>query len=652
MSTSKPPEVESENRPGRRGKSASEKTAAQKGFGKQFTLSLAVLGVVYGDLGTSAIYSLHAVFTGGAHHLAQNTLNVLGVLSLVFWTLVIIVSLKYMTFVLRADNRGEGGIFALIALVRPWRHLDRLQRRTLVLLGLAGAAMLYAGMMITPAISILSAVEGLKIASPNFDHYVIPITIVILIALFVFQRFGTAKIGSVFGPIMTLWFLAIAALGVYGILQDPRVCLALNPAYAIRFFQHDHWTAFLILFAVFLVTTGAESLYADIGHFGAGPIRRVWFFFVLPALLLNYFGQGALLLLDAKTAAQPFYHLAPDWLLYPLVVLATMATIIASQAAISGAFSLTRQASMLGMMPRVKVVQTSEEMSGQIYVPAVNWVLMVAAIFLVLLFQSSDSLASAYGISVNTTMVVTTVLAFFVARERGHWSLWGALLFLAGFLIVDLAYFGSNLTRIPHGGWFPIAVAVVFFTIMSTWRRGGELLAGQTDKEAKPLEELITELRDEKVARVSGTAIFLTPRMKDTPPALYHHIERSRALQKQVVLLTILREDLPRLPLTERLEVEDLQDGFFRVILHYGYMQGSNVPSDLAACKEKGLELDLKEATYYIERQSLVHGRRKGGMIGWRDRLLAFMMRNSQYATAGYHIPSRQVVEMGLRVRI
>lgn len=649
---SKPPEVTSETRPGRRGKSEEEKQAKQKGFGRQLMLSLGVLGVVYGDVGTSAIYSLHAVFTGGSKPMAQNMVNVYGVVSLVFWTLLIVVSLKYMMLVLRADNRGEGGTFALMALLRPWRHLERVQRRTLVLLGLAGAAMLYAGVTITPAISILSAVEGLKIASPEFSNLVIPITIVILVVLFAVQRFGTARVGIVFGPIMTVWFVAIAALGIYGIAHEPGILLAVNPLHAVRFFLHDHWTAFLILFAVFLVTTGAEALYADIGHFGRKPIRRMWFFFVLPALLLNYFGQGAMLLHDPQAAAQPFYLLSPPWLLYPLVALATVATVIASQAAITGAFSMTRQAARLGMMPRSRVIQTSEETSGQVYVPAVNWFLMAATILVVVLFQTSDSLASAYGISVNTTMVVTTILAFFVARERGKWSWPAALLFLAGFLIVDLAFFGSNLMRIPYGGWFPIVVGVIFFTVMSTWRRGGELLAAQTDKETRTVEEVVGDIKKEGIARVPGTAIFLTPRLKDTPPALNHHIERSRALQKQVVLLTVLTEDVPRIPIKERLSVEDLKHGFYRVTLHYGYMQIVNVPSDLAQCAEQGLTLELKDATYYIEHQSPIEGRKKGGMTGWRDRLLAFMMRNSPDVTTTYQIPSSQSVELGLRVRI
>ena len=650
---SAPPEVRAENRSDRKRADSAEGQAERAGFGKQMRVSLAVLGVVYGDLGTSAIYALHAVFTGGSQLVAPSTANVLGILSLVFWTLIVVVSIKYMVFVLRADNRGEGGTFALIALLRPWQRMDERPRRMLILLGLAGASMLYAGVMITPAISILSAVEGLKIASPGMEHYVVPLTLAILVALFAVQRFGTARIGAAFGPIMTLWFVAIAALGVYGIVQQPQVLTALNPLHAVRFFRQEGVAAFMILFAVFLVTTGAEALYADIGHFGTQPIRRMWFFVVLPALLLNYFGQGAMLLQDPKAGNQPFFQLCPPPLLYALVVLATLATIIASQAAITGAFSMTRQAARLGMMPPSRVVQTSAEASGQVYVPMMNWLLMVAAIVLVVLFGSSDGLASTYGISVSSTMVVTTVLAFFVARERGQWPLWRALPLFAAFLAVDLTYFGSNLLRIPHGGWFPVMVGALFFTVMSTWRRGGELLARQTDKEAKPIEALVSDLERFDVVRVRGSAIFLTPRREQTPPSLNHHIERNHALQEQVVLLTVLTEDVPRTTGDERMELQDLKDGFFRVVLRYGYMQGVNVPSELANCKELGLAIDLKEATYYVEHQAPVSGGGRGdGMAAWRDGLLGVLMRNSVDASAGYQIPSGQVIDLGLRVRI
>ncbi len=614
-------------------------------------MALGVLGVVYGDLGTSTIYALHTCFQG-ANPLAVNETNVLGLLSLIFWTLIVVISLKYMTFVLRADNRGEGGIFALIALLRPWKDMDRRRRHALILLGLFGAAVLYGGVMITPAISILSAVEGLELAAPGFNPWVIPITIVILILLFAFQRRGTARVGTVFGPVMVLWFLTLAILGVIGIMHEPQVLEAVNPLYAVEFFLHDGWIGFLVLYAVFLVTTGGEALYADMGHFGRKPIRMVWFFFVLPALLLNYFGQGALLLSNPSGSVQPFYNLAPDWLLYPLVVLATVSTVIASQAAITGAFSLTRQAVQLGLMPRLRVVQTSAEMYGQIYVPTVNWVLMAATILLVLAFQTSANLAAAYGIAVNSTMLVTTILAFNVARERGGWSLGAALLFLVGFLSVDLVYFSSNLMKLPQGGWFPITVGIVFFTIMATWRRGGELLSAQADKETEEAETLQARLKQLDVARVPGTAVFLTGRVSKIPPALSFHVRRNKALQEQVVMLTVLTEDVPRIAVGERLEITQHEEGIWRVIFHYGYMQTPNVPSDLATCKQQGLMVDLDDTTYYISHRSLVHGRKKGGMAGWRDRLFSFMVRNSMDATASYHIPSDLTVEMGVRVRI
>ncbi|MDN5763896.1 MAG: KUP/HAK/KT family potassium transporter [Microlunatus sp.] len=635
------------------GSSAGRDEAAREGWAKQALVALATLGVVYGDLGTSVIYSLHTVFTGGDRVLAPNPVNVLGVLSLVFWTLILIVSVKYMVFVLRADNRGEGGMFALIALLRPWRNMQRLSRRGLVLLGLAGASMLYAGVMITPAISILSAVEGLQVASPGMARFVLPVTLVILVLLFAVQHFGSTRVGWTFGPIMAVWFLVIAALGAYGITVQPQVVSAVNPAHAVEFFSRNGVEAFLILFGVFLVTTGAEALYADIGHFGRSPIRWIWFVFVLPALLLNYFGQGAMLLQDTRRTEQPFYHLIPSALLYPLVGLAMLATIVASQAAITGAFSMTHQAARLGLVPRSRIVQTSEETSGQVYVPFVNWVLMAAGIGLVVLFQSSNKLASTYGISISTTMVVTTVLAFVVAREWGRWPLWQALVFLIGFLAIDLTYFGSNLMRIPHGGWFPAAMAALLFTMMATWRRGGELLARRADTDAKTMEELLGEMERDSVARVPGTAVFVTPRLTDTPASLAHHVRRNHALQEQVVLLTVLGEDVPRTTREERRDFDDLGAGFFRVVLHYGYMQQANVPSELATCTDDGLQIDLKEATYYIEHESpLSSGGRLRGLTVWRRRLFGFLVRNSLDVTIHYQIPSRQVVDVSLRVRI
>lgn len=650
---SKPAQVEAETRVDRKRSGPADEKNGRKGPGPQCLTALTVVGVVYGDLGTSAIYALNAVFSGGPRPLEPSDANVLGVLSLVFWTLIVTVCLKYMTFVLRADNHGEGGTFALLALLRPWRRLDRPLRHALVVLGLAGAAMLYAGIMITPAISILSAVEGLGVASPAMAEYVVPVTLVILVALFAVQHMGTARIGIVFGPIMVLWFVVIAGLGLHGILLAPRILGAIDPRHAVQFFAENGIFGFVLLFGVFLVTTGAEALYADIGHFGRTPIRLIWFLFVLPALLLNYFGQGGMLLANPAATAHPFYHLIPPILLYPVVVLATLATIIASQAVITGAFSMTRQAARLGMMPRARLVQTSAETSGQIYIPAVNWLLMLAAIVLVVLFQSSERLASTYGISVGSTMVVTTILAFFVARERGRWPLWAALLFLVGFLTVDLAYFGANMLRILDGGWFPVMVGAMFFAVMSTWRRGGELLARQADDQTMEIDELEQRLAGESVARVPGTAIFLTPWVRNVPPSLIHHVERNHALQKQVILLTVLTEDVPRTTSEERIEIDDLGEGFHRVILRYGYMQGVNVPSELAACGGIGLDVDLDKATYYIAHQHPISGRgRRDGMARWRDRLLGFLMRNSADATARFQIPTAKTMDVGRRVRI
>ncbi|MGH8127077.1 MAG: potassium transporter Kup [Gammaproteobacteria bacterium] len=614
-------------------------------------VALAVLGVVYGDLGTSPIYALRQGFIG-ATPVAVDPLNVLGVLSLIFWTLIIVISLKYMIFVLQANNRGEGGTFALIALLRPWRGLDRRRRHLLILFALFGAALLYGGVIITPAISILSAVEGLKVATPFFKPYVVPVTIVILVLLFAFQHKGTARVGSVFGPIMTVWFLVIGGLGLASIVHTPQVLVALNPYYAAQFLLRDGWVAFLVLYAVFLVTTGGEALYADLGHFGRWPIRWMWFGFVLPALLFNYFGQGALLLRSPTGAFQPFYHLAPHWFLYPLVVLATAATIIASQAAITGAFSLTRQAIQLGMMPRFRVTQTSEEVHGQIYVPMVNWVLMIATIGVVLMFRSSSALAAAYGAAVNGTMIVTTVLAFNVAREVGGWKRPAAFAFLAGFLTVDLFFFSSNVMKIPDGGWFPILIGALFFIVMSTWRRGSEILERQAGRNAEPLETLIGELSSRPVARVPGTAVFLTGRLEDCPPALRHHVRRNKALQEQVIVLTVLAEDVARVAHDKRIEVKNYEQGFSRMILHYGYMQGVNVPSELVANKVHDLEVDLDDVTYYVGSQSLVPSSKEGGMVGWRDQLFAFMARNAMNPTYYYHIPANQTVVLGLRVRI
>ncbi len=619
--------------------------------GSRVAAALAVLGIVYGDIGTSPIYGFRQAFTG-VTPVAVAVPNVLGVLSLIFWTLIIIISLKYMTFVLNANNRGEGGIFALIALLRPWRNMHRRRRHWLILFGLLGAGLLYGGVIITPAISILSAVEGLKVATPLFTPYVVPITITILVLLFAFQRKGTARVGAIFGPIMALWFAVMAVLGAISIVQTPRVLVALSPTYAVAFFVHDGWVGFLVLYAVFLVATGGEALYADLGHFNAKRIRHMWFGFVLPALLINYFGQAAQLLRQPGGHPQPFYQMAPDWMLYPLVVLATAATIIASQAAITGAFSLTRQAIQLGLMPPFRVTQTSEEVHGQIYLAAVNWFLMAATIAVVVMFQSSAGLAAAYGAAVNGAMIVTTVLAFNVAREVGGWNRPAALAFLFGFLAVELSFFGSTLMKIPDGGWFPLLIGMVFFAVMSTWRRGGEILADMAEKKSEPLQTLIGEIGNRSLARVPGTAVFLTGQVEDCPPTLRHHVRRNKALQEQVIVLTVLVEDVARVAGDERIDVEHYDLGFTRIILHYGYMQGVNVPSELARNDVHDLDVDMGEATYYIGTQSLIPTRKEGGMVAWRDHLFAFMARNAMNPTDNYHVPADQTVVLGLRVRI
>ena len=614
-------------------------------------IAIAVLGVVYGDIGTSPIYALRECFAG-KNPIPVTPANVFGVLSLIFWTLVLVISLKYMVYVLRADNRGEGGIFALIALLRPDRDQDRWRRRILILLGILGASMLYGGAMITPAISVLSAVEGLQVAAPHLQHYVIPITVLILFALFAVQRHGTAAVGAVFGPLTLVWFAVLALLGVRGIVQAPEVLLAVNPWYAVQFFLANGWTGYFILYAVFLVATGGEALYADLGHFGRKPIRQVWFAFVLPALLLNYFGQGALLITAPGESIHPFFHLAPAWGLYPLIILATAATCIASQAVITGAFSLTRQAVHLGLLPRLLVAQTSADARGQIYMPAVNWVLMVAAIGLVVAFRSSGNLAAAYGVAVNSAMAATTVLAFNVARERGGWRLPAALLFLLGFLSIDLGFLGSNLLKIPEGGWLPLLIGLVLFTAMTTWRKGASLLAERIAETASSLETFIGRIAAERVPRVPGAGVFFTGRLDQTPPALQQLVRHTGVLYERVIILTVVIEPQPKTDPEERIEIKDLGSGFHRVVLHYGFMQGPNIPSELAGAAELGLTTELDKVHYIIGQVDLLAGRKLRGMARWRDQLFVLMASNTQDATAFYQIPAAQAMKVGLQVGI
>jgi len=614
-------------------------------------LAIAVLGVVYGDIGTSPIYAFRETFAG-KDPMPLTPDNILGILSLMFWTLVLVISLKYMVFVLRADNRGEGGTFALLALLRPDSDQKRRSRHALILLGVLGASMLYGGAMITPAISVLSAVEGLQLAAPALHSFIIPITLGILVVLFAVQRHGTAAIGAVFGPLTLIWFAVLAALGVRGILLAPEVLLAVNPWYAVAFFRANGLAGYFVLYAVFLVTTGGEALYADLGHFGRQPIRKVWFAFVLPALLLNYFGQGALLIADPSKGGHPFFELAPSWVLYPLILLATAATCIASQAVITGAFSMTRQAMQLGLFPRLTVAQTSADARGQIYIAAVNWFLMFAAIALVLAFRSSGNLAAAYGVAVNSTMAITTVLAFRVARERGGYSLPAALAFLLCFLVIDLGFLGSNLLTIPDGGWLPLAIGAVLFTIMTTWRRGADIVAERIADSTPNLETFIGRVSGEALPRIPGTAVFFTGRLEQTPPSLQKLVQHTGVVYENVILVTVVIEPVATTSRDERMEFTQLDVGFYRVVLRYGFMQTPNIPSELSACAELGLPLDLDEIHYIMGHVDLLPGRKKEGMSLWRDHLFAFLARNTQEPTASYHIPADQVMTVGLRIGI
>ncbi len=614
-------------------------------------LGLAALGVVYGDIGTSPLYALRECFHG-PHPVPPTPDNVIGILSLIFWALTLVISTKYLLFLMRADNRGEGGILALLALLTPKHHLSTNQRRLILPLGMFGAALLYGDGVITPAISVLSAVEGLKVATPGLERYVVPLTILILVLLFLFQRRGTARVGVVFGPVMTVWFAAIAILGIVGIVRAPQVFAAVNPLHGARFFLVNGGLAFRTLGAVFLVVTGGEALYADMGHFGPKPIRLAWFSFVLPALFLNYLGQGALLLVRPEVATEPFYRLAPGWALYPLVILATMATVIASQAIISGAFSLTRQAMQLGYSPRFRVIQTSSEEIGQVYLPAVNWGLMVTTLALVVGFGSSANLAGAYGVAVTTTMVITTVLAFFLMVKRWHWRTISAAALAGLFLSVDIPFFGANLLKITHGGWFPLAAGMAVFTIMTSWHRGRKVLSDRLRGDREPLKYFIEKLATDLPHRVEGTAVFMTSRSTGTPPMLHHHLTHNQVLHEQVIILTVMTEEVPRVPAAERVEVELLPQGFALVIVRYGFMQSPNVPVALRQCEPLGLKVDLDRTTYYLARETIISTPRRSGMMQWQEKLFAFLSRNALTATRFYNIPPEQVVELGQQVEI
>ena len=613
-------------------------------------VALGALGVVFGDIGTSPLYALRESFHT-AHGILPTPANVLGILSLIFYALVIVISVKYLVFILRADNHGEGGILALTALLTPL-HLRRGGGRwLLILLGLFGTALLYGDGVITPAISVLSAVEGLEVATPFFEPYILPITIVILVGLFVIQRFGTGGVGKVFGPVTLLWFISLAVLGVLQIVQAPQILAAFNPVYAYEFFAANGLRGFLVLGSVFLVVTGGEALYADMGHFGKRPIRLVWFVAVLPALVLNYLGQGALILRVPEAAENPFYEMVPSALLYPVVVLATAATVIASQALISGAFSLTMQAVQLGYVPHIRLKHTSSESYGQVYISSVNWLLMFACIGLVVGFGSSSNLAAAYGIAVTMTMVITTILFYFVARERFGWPLWVAAPLCLVFLVIDGAFFAANLVKIPQGGWFPLLVAVFIFTLMSTWKRGRAILSERLDEQVTPLSEFLPKLLAADYKRVSGTAIYMFRDPRGTPFSFAHNLKVNKVVHERIILLAVKTENVPRVKLSRRITSEHLQDGFYQVVLHYGFMENPNVAGALRNLKIDGEKLETDEVTYFLGRETLLATER-AGMALWRERLFSVMARNAVSASVYYRLPPSQVVEIGTRVEL
>jgi KUP system potassium uptake protein len=614
-------------------------------------LGLGALGVVYGDIGTSPLYAIKECVIS-PHGVDPTRANVLGVLSLITWSLLLVVVLKYLTFIMRADNRGEGGILALLALILPREKVKTRATGALLLLGLFGAGLLYGDGMITPAISVLSAVEGLSVATTALKPIVVPLTVAIIAALFLVQRLGTGRVGKVFGGVMLLYFVSIAALGLPAILRTPSVLEALSPHHAVRFFLHNGLHGFLLLGAVVLAVTGGEALYADMGHFGRRPIQKAWYTVVLPALLINYFGQGALLLeRGAAVAKNPFFALAGGWLLYPMVVLATAAAVIASQALISGAFSLTQQAVQLGYWPRVRIIHTSETEAGQIYIPEINWLLMIMCIALVLGFGSSSRLAAAYGIAVTGTMAITSMLFHRVARERWGWSATRTNLLVGLFLFVDLAFFSANVAKFVHGGWFPVAVAAGMFTLMTTWAVGRRLLADRFAG-GLPLRDFLADPMTLRAPRVPGTAVFMTSVVDGTPNVLLHHWKHNKVLHDQVILLSVITERVPVVDREERVELEDLGSGFWKLVARYGFMEDPDIPALLRSCqKAGGPRFRAAETSYYLGRETLLTSG-KAPMMRWRKRVFAFQSRNARAATAFFKLPPNRVVELGAQIEL
>lgn len=613
-------------------------------------LSIGALGVVYGDIGTSPLYALRESFLHN-RFLEMNHGNILGICSLIFWTIVLVINVKYMWFILRADNKGEGGILSLMALATAYGREESRRRMLLMIVGLFGTALLYGDGVITPAISVLSAVEGIKIVTPVFESYIVPLTMFLLAGLFFIQRVGTSKIGRIFGPIVLLWFLTIAALGCGGIYENPEILKSLSPHYAVQFFMNNGFQSMVVLGSVFLVVTGGEALYADMGHFGKRPIRAAWVTIVFPCLVLNYMGQGALLLSNPEGISNPFYLLVPDWGLVPMVILATATTIIASQALITGVFSLTRQAVQLGFAPRMRIIHTSSREIGQIYIPVVNWILLVGVLWTVFSFKTSSSLASAYGIAVTATMVVTTFLAFVVARKLWKWSLPKAAALFGFFLVIDLAFFGSNMAKVADGGWMPLAVAAVVYLLMSTWKKGRRILAEHLKARSVSIEDFIAKIKIHPPVRVPGTAVYMSGDAWGVPVPLLHNLKHNKVLHDRVILLTIRTVEVPQVNKKERVRIDSLGPQFYRIIADYGFMETPKIKHILEACREQGIHIVLQETTFVLGRETILPTGDPNLPI-WREKIFALMARNAERPTAYFKIPPNQVIEVGIQVEI
>ncbi len=607
---------------------------------------IGAIGVVYGDLGTSPLYTMKEAFSG-AFAMPVNEINVLGMISLITWTLIMVVAVKYVSFIMRADNRGEGGIMAMMALAQSAAHHSPRLRRVVVMAALLGAALFLGDGVITPSITVLSAMEGLEVAAPHFEPFVVPLAVIILIGVFWGQKYGTDKVGKIFGPVMALWFITMAVIGVWNIIQHPAVLRAINPWYAIEFFTHHSWGGFIILGAVVLCVTGAEALYTDMGHFGRAPIRFGWFIFVMPSLLLSYYGQAAHLMVFPESASNPFFHSVPEWALYPMIGLSTLAAVIASQAVISGAFSMTRQAIQLGFLPRMKIVHTSAKTIGQIYLPWVSRILMVAVVLTVVGFGSSNSLAGAYGIAVTGTMAIDSILFMVVASLLWRWGRWKVILIGLVFLSIDLVFFAANTLKIPDGGWLPLALGAGLFIMLLTWRQGRKRIAKVLQHDGLLLDDFVENIAAFPPTRVEGTAIFLTTNVDTVSHALLHNLKHNKVLHERNIMLSVDVLESSYATEAERINVIDKGHGFYGVELRYGFAEAINVPETLVKCTEHGLALDMQESTFFLSRETVLSDEHRGGFSAWRYKLFAFMARNAQPATASFKIPGNRLVVLG-----